>query len=193
MPAYDPNANPYIINPKELPANQAAAAMVPAKNIGTANQWCQSPYYLPNWSLGGQPATSPVATASVTWPDAQIADRDVAANNALNAEKTRQTTSQTGAAGAITAINALLGGAAGVFSVAPATTLHGVAIPVTIQGSGFTGATAVNIGGACTSLVVVNDGEITCNTPAASVAGTSNVVVTAPGGAGTLTGGMVYT
>jgi len=86
---YDPSTNPYIINPKELPSNQVAAAAVPAKNVGTANQWAQSPYFLPNWSLGGAPATSPVATASVTWPDAQVADRDVAANNALAAEKTR--------------------------------------------------------------------------------------------------------
>jgi len=70
---YDPSTNPYIINPKELPSNQVAAAAVPAKNVGTANQWAQSPYFLPNWSLGGAPATSPVATASVTWPVFSIA------------------------------------------------------------------------------------------------------------------------
>jgi hypothetical protein len=191
---YDPNANPYIINPKELPANQTAAAQVPAKNIGTANQWCQSPYYLPNWSLGGAQATSPVATASVTWPDTQIADRDIAANNALAAEKARQTSVQTLAGQNVTAINTLTGGAPGIGSVTPNTAVHNAGTAVTIQGSGFTGASSVTIGAACTSVVVVNDGEITCNLPVSgTVAGAANVVVVATGGTGTLTGGLTYT
>jgi len=92
MPPYDPNANPYIINPLELPSNQTAAAMVPAKNIGTTAQWCQSPYYTPNW--GNQvptstQATSPVCTASVTSPDVTTADRTACAQAALAAEQAR--------------------------------------------------------------------------------------------------------
>jgi large repetitive protein len=198
---YNPALNPYIINPKELPANQAAAGAVPAWNVGTANQWCQSPFYLPNWADStGTPGTvatqavSPVATASVGWPDALVNDRDVAANQALNAEKARQTSTQSGATNAITAINNLTGGAPGVFSVNPNTAVHAVATAVTIQGSGFTGATAVTIGGvACTGVTVVNDGEITCTTGTTTTAGAANVVVTTPAGTGTLTGGMTFT
>ena len=197
---YDPSTNPYIINPKELPANQAAAAQVPAKNVGTVNQWCQSPYYLPNWADStGTPGTvatqavSPVATASVTWPDALVNDRDINANNALAAEKTRLTNANTSNTSAINAINGITGGAPGVASVSPNTAVHAVATAVTIQGSGFTGATAVTIGVACTAVTVVNDGEITCTTAATTVAGTFDVVVTTPAGTGTLTGGFIYT
>jgi hypothetical protein len=111
----------------------------------------------------------------------------------LSVEKTRQTNLQTGATNAIAAINALTGTNVGVASVTPATAVHAVATPVTIMGSNFTGATAVTIGVACTSVVVVNDGEITCITGAASVAGTFNVVVTAPAGTGTLTNGFTFT
>lgn len=200
---YNPLLNPYIINPKELPSNQTAAAMVPAWNVGTSGQWCQSPYYTPGWGSMAVPpnqTTTPVpqlgnsvATASVTWPDAIIPDRDVAANTALNAEKTRQTSLQTGATNAITAINNLTGGAPGVASITPATGAHATAIPVTIYGSGFTGATGVTISVACTSVVVVNDGEITCTTAATVAAGTYNVVVTTPAGSGTLNNGFVFT
>jgi len=197
---YNPALNPYIINPKELPANQAAAAMVPAWNVGTAGQWCMSPYYLPNWgdetaaagSAAAQ-AVSPVATASVTRPDAVISARDVAGNTALNNEKTRLTNANTSNTSAINAINGITGGAPGVASVSPNTAVHAVATAVTIQGSGFTGATAVTIGVACTAVTVVNDGEITCTTAATTVAGTFDVVVTTPAGTGTLTGGFIYT
>lgn len=200
---YNPLANPYIINPRELPANQVAAAAVPAWNVGTANQWCQSPFNTPNWgSMQVPPNTtttpvpnlaSPVSTASVDWPDAIVDDRDVAAVQGLNQEKARQTAAQTAATNAITAINNLTGGAPGVFSVNPATAVHAVATPVTIMGSGFTGATSVTIGVACTSVVVVNDGEITCTTAATTVVGTFNVVVVTPAGTGTGVGLMTYT
>ena len=53
---------------------------------------------------------------------------------------------------------------------------------VTISGQNFTGATSVTIGGnAATSVSVVNDSTITCNTPSGS-AGTASVLVTTPGG-----------
>jgi hypothetical protein len=197
---YNPLANPYIINPRELPANQTAAAAVPAWNIGTANQWCQSPFTTPNWSDESQPvgsvaaqSKSPSSVPSVNDPDAVVAARDVNAQNNLAAEKTRQTAIQTAATNAITAINNLTGGAPGVFSVNPASVVHGVATPVTIMGSGFTGASSVTIGVACTGVTVVNDGEITCTTAATTVAGTFNVVVVATGGTGTGVGLMTYT
>jgi len=198
---YNPLANPYIIHKKELPSNQVAANAVPAWNVDTTgNVWCQSPFNTPNWSDETQPvgsvaaqSKSPSSVPSVVDPDAVVAARDVNANNNLAAEKTRQQTIQTNAGTAITAINNLTGGAAGVFSVSPNTAVHAVATPVTIMGSNFTGATTVTIGVACTAVTVVNDGEITCTTGATTVAGTFNVVVTAPGGAGTGLSLMTFT
>jgi hypothetical protein len=50
----------------------------------------------------------------------------------------------------------------------------------------------VTFGGTtATAIVVVSDTRITCNVPA-HAAGAVNVVVTAPGGAGTLTNGVTY-
>lgn len=197
---YDPLANPYIINPKELPSNQTAAAAVPAKNIGTANQWCQSPYYTPNWhnSLGAAntppwtPTAPVVATASVGWPDATIEDRDLAANAALNLEKTRLNNGSTTLTAAITAINNLTGGAPGVAVVIPALGLAAGGTAVVIEGSGFTGATGATFGGtAATGFSVTNDGEIKCTVPAHAV-GAVNVAVTTPAGTGTLSNGFTY-
>jgi hypothetical protein len=198
---YNPLLNPYIINPKELPSNQTAAAAVPAWNIGTINQWCQSPSFTPNWSDETQTpgsvaaqSKSPSSVPSVDDPDSLVDARDVNSNVNLTAEKARYTSIQTAATSAITAINALTGGAPGVFSVNPATAVHAVATPVTIMGSGFSvSAPTVTIGVACTSVVVVNDGELTCTTGAASVAGTFNVVVVTSAGTGTLTAGFVFT
>jgi hypothetical protein len=208
---YDPATLPYIINVKELPANQAAAALVQPK-IVSASQWCMSPYYTPNWGQmnvapnqpgPGAPTTSPgqaispVATASVTWPDAQIMERDLAANTALNAEKTRLTNSSTGNTNAINAINGITGGAPSVGTISPTTAVHGAATPVTIMGGGFSvSAPSVTIGGvACTSVVVVNDGELTCTTGTTNVAGPPavDVKVTTTGGSATLAGGMTFT
>jgi hypothetical protein len=176
---YNPAANPYTMNPRELPSNPAAAAAVPRWNtidpatgiayVAPAN-WAASPLTTPNWGVqvgttpgtAGAQAVSPVSTASVTWPDALVADRQA------------------------TKIPTVTG-------LSVSTTVHAVAIPVTVTGYGFTGVTTVNIGGACTAVVVVNDSTITCVTPAASVAGVANVVVTNPTGTGTLTGAMTYT
>jgi hypothetical protein len=178
---YNPGANPYTMNPRELPSNPAAAAAVPKWNtidpatgvayVAPAN-WAASPFTTPNWGSMLVPPNvtttpvpnlaSPVSTASCSWPDALVADRQ--------ATKVPTTT-----------------------GVSPGTAVHAVATPVTITGYGFTGATAVTIGGiACTAVVVVNDSTITCTTPATSVAGTASVAVTTPAGTGTL-GGFVYT
>lgn len=63
---------------------------------------------------------------------------------------------------------------------------------VAIKGMNLTGATAVNIGGAAaTSVVVVSSTLIRCTAPARP-AGSYNVVVTTPGGTGTLTSGLTY-
>lgn len=85
--------------------------------------------------------------------------------------------------------------------VVPAPTLTGVSpsagptggsTSVTITGTNLTGATAVTFGGtAATSFTVDSATQITATTPAGSV-GAQNVVVTAPGGSVTSTGGYAY-
>lgn len=173
---------PYQINPKELPANQAAAALVPAAIVDSAGvTWCASPMG------GGGAGLTSFQDVSVSVAPGRMS----CAQASLSAEKTRQTNAQTAATNAITAINNLSVTAVG--SVSPATAVHAVATPVTIYGAYFTGATAVTIGVACTGITVVNDNTITCTTGAGSVAGTFNVVVTSPTGTGTLTNGFVFT
>lgn len=61
---------------------------------------------------------------------------------------------------------------------------------LTLTGTGFEGTTAVTVGGAAaTDLVVVDDSTITVTTPA-TTAGAQDVVVTNPNGSDTLTGGF---
>ena len=63
---------------------------------------------------------------------------------------------------------------------------------VTITGTGFASGAAVTIGGNAASVVtVVSSTSITATTPAGT-AGTQSVVVTTPGGPGTLTNGFTY-
>jgi hypothetical protein len=65
----------YVINPLELPANQAAAALFNKSVIvGTIAQWASSP--------------------SQTWPDISTAARQTAATAALRTEQDRQLTHQ---------------------------------------------------------------------------------------------------
>ncbi len=69
-----------------------------------------------------------------------------------------------------------------VTGVSPATGPTTADTPVTISGSGFTGATAVDFGGvAATSVHVVNDGTITATSPTGT-AGRVDVTVSAPNG-----------
>jgi hypothetical protein len=64
---------------------------------------------------------------------------------------------------------------------------------ITISGSNFIGAVTVTIGGAsATSVVRVDSSTITCKTPASSVLGARDVVVTALGGSGTAPGAFSY-
>ncbi|MFJ3234019.1 IPT/TIG domain-containing protein [Streptomyces sp. NPDC086787] len=64
--------------------------------------------------------------------------------------------------------------------------------PVTITGSGFTGATLVRFGAnPATNVIVVNNTQITATTPSGS--GTVNVSVTTPGGTSSQTVPFTYT
>ncbi|BCY13716.1 IPT/TIG domain-containing protein [Actinoplanes sp. L3-i22] len=63
---------------------------------------------------------------------------------------------------------------------------------LTITGTGLTGTSAVSIGGApCTSVVVVSPTSVTCVIPP-GIAGAVNVVATAPGGTATRLAGYTY-
>jgi PKD repeat protein len=66
--------------------------------------------------------------------------------------------------------------------------------PITITGTGFTGATAVTVGGtAVTSFTVVSATEITATTPATSTAGQVDVLITTPSGPSSSVAGDKYT
>ena len=80
-----------------------------------------------------------------------------------------------------------------IAAITPASGAALAAHPVTITGSGFTGATGVTINAiACTGVTVVDDGHITCSTPATLAAGGPYaVVVQRPGG--NLTKAAAYT
>jgi len=80
-----------------------------------------------------------------------------------------------------------------VTGVTPATGSEAGGTPVTIAGTGLTGATAVTFGGVpATSVTPVSDTSVTAVTPA-HAPGPVDVVVTTPGGDGTLPGGFTYT
>ncbi len=69
-----------------------------------------------------------------------------------------------------------------ITGLSPASGTPSGGIPVSITGTGFTGATAVNFGGtAATSFIVNSDTSITATSPAMA-AGTVDITVTAPGG-----------
>ncbi len=111
-----------------------------------------------------------------------------------------------GTAGAKVVVVTTPGGAAtltGGFTYLAAPTVSGVApgsgpwgggTTVTITGSGFVaGATAVWFGSIPATGVIVSTGSsLTAVTPAGAAAGPTNVVVTTPGGSGTLAGGFTY-
>ncbi len=79
-----------------------------------------------------------------------------------------------------------------VSSLSPSTGSTSGGTAVTIAGTDFTGATNVTIGGqAATNVSVVSATQITATTPA-HIAGAVDVVVTTPGGSGTLTNGFTY-
>ena len=81
-----------------------------------------------------------------------------------------------------------------VTSISPTYGPVSVATPITITGTGFTGATGVTVGGtAATSVVVVSSTEITATTPASSSVGQVDVLVTTPGGTSPALTGDEYT
>jgi hypothetical protein len=80
-----------------------------------------------------------------------------------------------------------------VSEVSPDTGFTTDLTPVTITGSGFTGATAVDFGGVpATNVTAVTDTTITADSPAGS-AGAVDVTVTAPGGLSTTSSADQYT
>ena len=77
-------------------------------------------------------------------------------------------------------------------SISPNHGVVGGGTAVTLTGTGFTGSTGVTFDGvAATSVVVVNDTTITCNTPAHAYA-TVDVIVQNPINDSTLAGGYTY-
>jgi hypothetical protein len=90
------------------------------------------------------------------------------------------------------AVEALMA-APNVNNLNPNTGLPNTATAVIVTGVGFTGATAVTFGGiAATSVVVVSDTEITCNTPLIVYQATVDVTVTTPGGSNTMFNGFHF-
>ena len=80
-----------------------------------------------------------------------------------------------------------------VASVAPPVGPLSSTTPITITGTGFTGATGVTVNGvAATSVVVVNSTTITAVVPTSATVGAKDVVVTTPAGTGTGTGLFTY-
>jgi large repetitive protein len=81
-----------------------------------------------------------------------------------------------------------------VTSISPTYGPVSVATPITITGTGFTGATGVTVGGtAATSVVVVSSTEITATTPASSSVGQVDVLVSTPSGTSGVVSGDQYT
>lgn len=80
-----------------------------------------------------------------------------------------------------------------VTAISPTSGLETGGTAISITGTNLLGASSVTIGGvAATSVRVVSATNVTAVTPANSV-GAKNVVVTTPGGSGTLTNGFTYT
>jgi hypothetical protein len=78
-------------------------------------------------------------------------------------------------------------------SITPNTGLPDTATAVTIGGTGFTGATDVTFGGEdATSIVVVSDTEITCDTPLIAYTATVDVTVVTPEGENTMHNGFAF-
>jgi N-acetylneuraminic acid mutarotase len=80
-----------------------------------------------------------------------------------------------------------------VTAVSPASGPLAGGTSVTITGSGFTGATAVNFGSTpASSFTVTSDSQITATSPAATGFGPVDVTVTTPGGTSTTSGADQY-
>jgi lysophospholipase L1-like esterase len=80
-----------------------------------------------------------------------------------------------------------------IASLAPTSGTAAGGTTVTITGTNLTGTSSVTFGGtAATSVTVVSATSVTCVAPA-HAAGAVNIVLTAPGGAVTSTGGYTYT
>jgi hypothetical protein len=134
-------------------------------------------------TIGGVPATSVARTASTTitavTPAGTAGAKDVVVTN-----NDGQTVTRTDAY-TYRAVPTFTG-------IAPAAGPITLGTPVTITGTGFTGATGVTLGGtAATAVTVISDTLITATAPAHAF-GVVNVVVTTPGGTATGTGVYTY-
>jgi hypothetical protein len=100
----------------------------------------------------------------------------------------------TNAQAEVTELEFSQGAAATVTGVSPGSGLISGGTSVTITGSGFTGATAVNFGGTAASSFTVNsDTSITATAPAATAVGPVDVTVTTPSGTSATSSADQYT
>lgn len=80
-----------------------------------------------------------------------------------------------------------------IASITPATGAHGGTTAIVIVGTNLTGTSAITVGGAAATAVVVNDDtHVHATAPVHGSAATVDVVLTTPAGSVTATGGFVY-
>lgn len=197
MPTYNPLANPYIINPLELPANQTAAARLsgspsnPTWNVGTTTQWCQSPFTTPTWGDQFQPPGSagaqgtqatPDGRASVAWPDATPLNRQTCAQQAIAAEQARLNAANTANNTALTGLGNLVTGLPTGTGLTVTSGPHAGGTATVVNGTNLTGATAVYFGGVAQTLGAVTATTVAVTTKATTTTGPVDVVVVTPTG-----------
>lgn len=137
-----------------------------------------------------------VATTSIADPEVKINEdlydtRRYSANDAVPEGSIKRVLVKAGAVMRQSELTALFPPAT-FASVAPATGATAGGTAITITGTNLDGTTAITIGGAAvTSLVVVSDTRITAVTPAGT-AGAKNIVFTDDGGTVTATAAFTY-
>lgn len=79
-----------------------------------------------------------------------------------------------------------------IVSISPTSGSRAGGTPVLINGTNFTGATSVKFGGVSAIFTIINSTQITTTSPAYSIAGIVDVVVTTPNGTATSHGAFTY-